>query len=102
MLPGSEGKSHDEHETCKEESVVESEEYCRVLRRHTLLRGRRATQSGPQTSGKSEMLVCTRGYAAGHWGLHASEGESRKLNLIASFIDWSDVKPERLICKTHF
>lgn len=33
-----------------------------MLRRHMLLRGRRATQSGPQISGKSEMLVCTSGY----------------------------------------
>lgn len=41
-------------------------------------------------------------YALGHWGLHASEGESRRLNLIASFIDWSDMKPEMLISKTHF
>lgn len=33
-----------------------------MLRRHTLLWGISAAQSGPQISGKSEMPVCTSGY----------------------------------------
>lgn len=43
-----------------------------MLRRHPLLWGISATQSGPQIPGKSEMLVCTSGYT----GMQQGTGDS--------------------------